>query len=223
MEDIWNRIIQDQTTVRYSQSDFFSPYCESVVGSIKKQPDGTDRITMNTFYRYDDIFLSLFGKKDIGEDTRDWLLDCMMHLLARLELRNGADRHEYELRSVWQEIAGGRYGARLKLLFDKLTDSKRYLASHLMLRQRQCGESTELFARALTGITEDGVVYKSDKNPWELMLYMGRKSNEQTMLEIEFAMEAYMPFDYSLRVFWNHPFGIMEDDRCMQIGSIEIY
>lgn len=108
MEDIWNRIIQDQATVRYSQSDFFSPYCESVVGSIKKQPDGTDRITMNTFYRYDDIFLSLFGKKDIGEDTRDWLLDCMMHLLARLELRNGADRHEYELRGVWQEIGGGQ-------------------------------------------------------------------------------------------------------------------
>ncbi len=120
-------------------------------------------------------------------------------------------------------MGGGRFGQRLKLLFGKLTDSKRYLASHLMLRQRQCGESTELFARALTGITEDGVVYKSDKNPRELMLYMGRKSNEQTMLEIEFAMEAYMPFDYSLRVFWNHPFGIMEDDRCMQIGSIEIY
>ncbi len=223
MEDIWNRIIKDQATVRYSQSDFFSPYCESVIGSIKKQPDGTDRITMNTFYRYDDIFLLLFEQNDIEEYIRDWILDGMMHLLARLELRNGTDSHEYALRSVWQDVVGGRYGIRLMQLFEGLTDSKRYLATHLLIQQMRCGESTELFAHALTSITEDGVVYKSEKNPKELMLYMGKEENEQNQIEIEFAKEAYMPFDYSLRVFWNHSFGIMEDDRCMQIGSIEIY
>lgn len=223
MEEIWNRIIQGQSGVRYRQSEFFSPYCESVVGSIRKQQDGTDCITMNTFYRYDDIFIPLFARDDIEESTRDWLLDCMMHLLARLELRNGADRHEYELRVIQKELLTGKYGARIKALFEKLSDDSQYMAAHMIRQQEQCGESIDLFARALTSITKDGVVYKSEVNPKELLLYMGKVKNEQNEIEIAFAEEAYMPFGYSLRVFWDHSFGIMEDDRCMQIGRIEIF
>lgn len=223
MKEIWNRIIQEQSSVRYRQSEFFSPYCESVVGSIKKQTDGTDRITMNTFYRYDDIFIPLFARDDIDESTRDWLLDCMMHLLARLELRNGADRHEYELRVIRNELLAGKYGARIKELFKKLSGDSQYIAAHMLRQQEQCGESIGLFARALTSIIKDGVVYKSEVNPKELLLYLGKAKNEQNEIEIAFAEEAYMPFDYSLRVFWDHAFGIMEDDRCMQIGRIEIF
>ena len=152
MEEIWSRIIQDQSSVRYRQSEFFSPYCESVVGSIKRQPDGTDRITMNTFYRYDDIFIPLFARDDIEESTRDWLLDCMMHLLARLELRNGADRHEYELRIIQKELLEGKYGAGIRELYEKLSDDGKYMAAHMLRQQEQCGESIDLFARALTSI-----------------------------------------------------------------------
>lgn len=223
MEDVWNRIIENQATVRYQQERFFSPYCESVAGSISKLPDGNDRITMNTFYRYDDIFLPLFERNDISEATREWLLDCMMHLIARLELRNGANRQEYITRTKWQQIEEKLYGKRLGMLFEKLTADQKYLASWFMVQQERNGESIALFAKALIGILQDGVLYKNEECPKELILYMGREENEQILDEIEFAKEAYLPFDYQLRIFWNHSFGLIEDDRCMQIGNIEIY
>ena len=223
MEDVWNRIIENQATVRYQQERFFSPYCESVAGSISKLPDGNDRITMNTFYRYDDIFLPLFERTDISEATREWLLDCMMHLIARLELRNGANRQEYITRTKWQQIEEKLYGKRLGMLFEKLTADQKYLASWFMVQQERNGESIALFAKALIGILQDGVLYKNEECPKELILYMGKEEHEQILDEIEFAKEAYLPFDYQLRIFWNHSFGLIEDDRCMQIGNIEIY
>lgn len=223
MEDIWNRMIQDPATVRFRQADFFSPYCESVVDSIRRLPDGNDEITMNTFYRYDDIFLSLFEQNDISEMTRDWLLDCMMHLLTRLELRNGVNRQEYQLRTKWQEIEQGAYGNNMKELFYGLSQDNRYLAAWFLVQQERNGESVTLFSRALVGMLQDGVIYKNDENPKELILYMGKAENEQDSKIMEFAREAYLPFDYQIRVFWNHSFGIVEDDRCMRIEDIEIF
>ena len=70
---------------------------------------------------------------------------------------------------------------------------------------------------------QDGVIYKNDENPKELILYMGKAENEQDSKIMEFAREAYLPFDYQIRVFWNHSFGIVEDDRCMRIEDIEIF
>lgn len=223
MEDIWNRIIENPATVRYKQADFFSPYCESVVGSIKHLDDGNDEIIMNTFYRYDEIFLSLFERTDMNDKIRDWLLDCMMHLLTRLELRNGVNGQEYQLRTKWQEIENGVYGRKMQENFKSFSEDKRYLASWFLVQQERNGESVTLFSKALISILQDGVIYKSEENPKELILYMGKEDNTQNDKEIEFAKEAYLPFDYQVRVFWNHSFGIVENDRCMQIGNIEIY
>lgn len=223
MEDVWKRIIENQTTIRYKQAKFFSPYCESVAGSINKLPDGNDRITMNTFYRYDSIFLPLFERNDIDDDIREWLLDCTMHLLARLELRSGVNKQEYAIRSKWKQISEEHYGKKLAMLFGMLNAEKKYLTSWFMVQQERNGESVALFAKALIGVLQDGVLYKSEECSKELILYMGKEENEQNLNEIEFAKEAYLPFEYRLRIFWNHPFGLVEDDRCMQIGNIEIY
>ena len=75
-----------------------------------------------------------------------------MHLLARLELRNGADRHEYELRIIQKELLEGKYGAGIRELYEKLSDDGKYMAAHMLRQQEQCGESIDLFARALTSI-----------------------------------------------------------------------
>ncbi len=223
MEEVWNRIIENQATVRYQQAKFFSPYCESVAGSISRLNDGNDLITINSFYRFNDIFLSLFELDNIKNETREWLLDCMMHLLTRLELRGGVNSQEYQVRNKWKEIEKNNYGFKLRMLFEQLTEHKKYMASWFMVQQEKTGGNITLFAKALIGIIQDGVLYKNNEDLKELILYIGREENEQILNEIEFVKEAYMPFDYRLRIFWNHSFGIVDDDRCMQIGNIEIY
>lgn len=209
--------------MRYQQAKFFSPYCESVAGSINKLPNGNEQITMNTFYRYDDIFLPLFEADSISEATREWLLDCMMHLLTRLELRSGVNSREYATRSILQRMAERRYGEKLGRLFQKLERDKQYIAAWFMEQQERNGDSITLFAKAAIGILQNGVLYKSEEVPKELILYMGKEENETECNIIEFIKEAYMPFGYRLRVFWEHSFGVINDDRCMQIGNIEIY
>lgn len=223
MEEVWTRIIEDQTKIRYQQAEHFSPYCESVADSIKQLFDGTTQITMNTFYRFDDIFLPLFECDDISENVREWLLDCMMHLLTRLELRSGVDARECATRIQWAQIESGSYGKRLKYLFERFPREKRYIATWFMVQQERNRESVTMFAKALIGILQDGVLYKDEENPKELLLYIGREEDESVLNEIEFSKEAFLPFEYQLRVFWKSSFGIIGDDRCMQLGNIEIY
>lgn len=223
MEEVWTRIIEDQNQIRYKQAGHFSPYCESVADSINQMFDGTTQITINTFYRFDDIFLPLFAREDISESIREWLLDCMMHLLTRLELRSGVDARECATRIKWAQIESGNFGKKLKYLFERLPWDKRYIASWYMEQQENNRESVTMFAKALIGILRDGVLYKDKENPKELLLYIGREENEEFLNEIEFSKEAFLPFGYRLRIFWKSSFGIIGDDRCMQIGDIEIY
>ena len=223
MEEVWKRIIKDQATIRYRQADFFSPYCEASVDSINKLPNGNEEITMNTFYRYDNVFLPLFEREGIAKPTKEWLLDCMMHLLTRLELRNGVNSREYATRVVMDKIEKNDYGKNMGQRFQELDANQQYKAAWFMEQQERNGAGIMLFAKAIIGILQNGVLYKSDENVKELILYMGREENEKDWNAIELAKEAYLPFDYRLRVFWNHSFGIIDNDKCMQIGNIEIY
>lgn len=223
MKEIWDRIIKDLDTVRFRQSESYSPYLEAEVDCIRHQTDGCDVITMNTFYRYEDIFGELFKRTDIDKEVRERLVDCMMHLLTRLELRSGIDVQEYAIRKKQYEVSRNVYGEKLGQLFERLSQKKKYLAAHFLVQQERNAESVALFAKALIGIVEDGVVYKSKVRQKELLFYLGKKENKHNKNEIAFAKEAYMPLGYTLRVFFEHSFGIVEDERCLKDGKIEIY
>lgn len=223
MEAIWNRIVEEQANIRYRQTEYFSPYCESLADSVHLQVDGTTQITMNMFYRFDAIFLPLYDREELSKPIREWLLDCMMHLLTRLEMRSGVDAKECTTRIKCAQIEGGHYGKKLQMLFQELSRKKRYVASWYMVQQEEIGESVSLFAKAMIGIVQDGVVYKDEDHPKELLFYIGREEDEEICNEIEFAKEAFLPLGYHLRIFWKNSFGIIGDDSCMLLDQIEIY
>lgn len=222
MEDIWNRVMEDPATVRFVQADSFSPYCESVVGSIRH--DGSlDVVELNGFYRYGDILHALFAMEGREDGVCQLMFDCLMHLLARLEVRNGVTFSEFRLRRKWDMLAEGQYGEPVRSCFGKMDAPGKYLTAHYLSRQEQMGESVALFAKALIAILGDGIIYKNDRNPKELLLYMGREQGTRDKLAIELCCELFLPFMYSLRVFYEASFGIVDEKDCMELGSIEIF
>lgn len=223
MEAVWKRIIKDQATIRYRQADFFSPYCEASVDCINKLPNGNEEITINTFYRYDNVFLPLFENNVLMKSTREWLLDCMMHLMTRLELRKGVNSRVYATHEVRNKIEMNGYGESIKRRVKALDANSQYKVAWYLEQQARNGAGIMLFAKAVIDILQNGVIYKNEENAKEVILYMGREENDEDMNAIELAKEAYLPFGYGLRVFWNHSFGVISNDKCMQIGNIEIY
>ncbi len=222
MEDIWKRIMEGQENLRYEQADFFSPYCESVIGSIRKQEE-TDKIQINAFYRYGDIFQQLFRLEDRDDSVCTMLYDYMMHLLTRLELRNGVTRNEYGLRQKWYQIEQGAYGERVQKKFHAFDRDRKYKAAFYVWKQDKLGDSVALFAKALITVLGDGVLYKNDINPKELLLYIGRKQRDLDTAVTDFATEMFLPFHYSLRIFYEASFGIIDDRNCMELEQIEIF
>lgn len=222
MEDVWNRVMEDSATVRFVQADSFSPYCESVVGSIRHDGD-VDVVEWNGFYRYGDILRALYAIEGTQDSVCRIIYDCLLHLLVRLEVRNGVTRSEFRLRRKWDMLAEGQYGEHVRSCFRKMDASGKYLTAYYLSRQEQTGESVALFAKALISILEDGVIYKNDRNPKELLLYMGREQDTRDKLVIELCCELFLPFMYSLRVFYDTSFGIVDDKDCMEFGKIEIF
>lgn len=232
MEDIWKRIMKDLNTVRFEQAEFFSPYCESVIGSILPSEDGTDRIRINAFYRYDRIFQQLLeeqeeraedGDKPQPERTRALLYDYLMHLLVRLEVRNGVTQKELRIRSRLKQLEDGRYGERVQSSFREFEPELKYKTAFYLVQQEQTGESVALFGKVLTDLLSDGVLYKHDINDKELLFYLGRKKRPSDAGLIAAVEELFLPFLYTLRVFYETPFGVIENQHCMNINEIEIF
>lgn len=222
MEDIWKRIMDGQENLRYEQADFFSPYCESVIGSIQSLGN-IDKIQMNAFYRYGDIFQQLFRLEDKENPVCIMLYDYMMHLLTRLELRNGVTLNEYGLRQKWRLLEQGAYGTQVQKSFLSFDKDRKYKAAFYVRQHEKMGDSVMLFGKALISILEDGVLYRNDINPKELLLYIGRKQQNMDNAVIDFAREMFLPFHYSLRIFYETSFGIIDDKNCMELEQIEIF
>ena len=222
MEDIWNRVMRDSATVRFEQADFFSPYCESVVGSIR--PDGdVDVIELNGFYRYGDILHALFAIEGKEDSVSRFIYDYLLHLLARLEVRNGVTLSEFRLRCKWEMLETGQYGESARRCFMKADTSGKYLTAYYLSQQEQAGESVALFGKALISILGDGIIYRNDINPKELLLYLGRAQGEWDKPAIELCCELFLPFMYSVRVFYEASFGIVDNENCMELDKIEIF
>lgn len=232
MEDIWKRIMKDLNTVRFEQAEFFSPYCESVIGSILPSEDGTDLIRINAFYRYDRIFQQFLAEQgeraeDGGnvraEQTEKLLYDYLMHLLVRLEVRNGVTQKELRIRSRMKQLEEGRYGERVQSSFRGFEPDLKYKTAFYLVQQERTGESVALFGKVLCDLLSDGVLYKHEINDRELLFYLGRKKRPADTGIIAAAEELFLPFLYTLRVFYETPFGVIENQHCMNINEIEIF
>lgn len=223
MEDIWNRIMREQKTVRFRQAEEFSPYCEAAAGSIKPSGDGTDMIEINAFYRYEKIFCEFFEAAEMDAAVRELLYDYLLHLLTRLEVRNGVTRKEYLLRRNWCRLAQGEYGETVQTYFQTFDSERKYKTAFYLAQQAHMGESIALFGKALIALVSDGVLYKNKSREKELIFYLGRKRKAADAGVIAVAIELFLPFLYTLRVFYENSFGVIEQQQSMCIDQIEIF
>ena len=221
MEELWKRVAEGKENIRFCQAPSYSPYCEFSDSGIE-EIQGLTRLSMNAFYRYAPIMEPLFASKELNREQRDWLFDVYMHYLTELEYRKGATRQELAIRKLQAGLTDGIYGERVKAAYLLLDRNQKYYVSHMLECQQRTRESVNKCADVLVTVLQDGIVYKSETNEKQLMLYINKRENEQDKAIIHMVCELFLPLGYDLRVFWENHFAVIGEMQTMVLDEIEL-
>ncbi len=222
MNKIWEFLHKNQEKIRYRQAEYFSPYYEVFEEAIKMEKDHIYQVSFNSFYRYEEVFESLFDM-DIKEEYRELLFDCILHYLVGQEFQLGITRNEYYIRNYWKSIERGVYGENVQDIFASLSKEKKHFIARTLYQQSQMQSSVYLFARTVTGIIDNCVVYRNKIQPTVILVYIQEKniSFQQKMLT---ALEKlFLPLNYTMRIFQEKHFGVIQAEQTLEIDQIEIF
>lgn len=176
----------------------------------------------NPRYRYG-ISKELIDKLKLDRPTKELVWDWFLRQAEECEQKNGAGAIDYDLQVRMDEVRQGKYGTGQQQCFLKMPESCQRLAARYMLLQEQGGESLLLYGKALTGLLKDGVLYRKRGEGAELLFYLGKARNAVDEAVIEFVNREFLPFGFTVHVYWQKSFGIIGDDRCMDVNEILLY
>ncbi len=202
--------------VRYIPAGDGSPYTEIVQEDINGIPFGETGVGINPLYRFGMIFADICSLNHMEfEQGRE--------MLFQLDLRQGMDRQEYAARFLLQDILQGMYGkdaAETVGLFEK---NKLRGLLHMILGVYECGSCTELFRRAMRYLYPDSIVYESNDQAGQILVYVGVGETEEEAGKIRFLAAVFLPLACSVRLFWEHHFGVLDVDETMTVGHMVLF
>ncbi len=205
--------------VRFKQSATFSPYFE-----ITEIVEEANEIIVfyNGLSRYAKVFETLL---ETAEEYRDWkelLLDIGTHILIEQEFQNHYSVKELSICRIMTQLAGGIYGNEVRTQYQLLSKMQKYRLACFMANQLVCGESVTMYAMALTGLWETGVVYRSAEMSKCLLVYAGEKKSREKENILKLVEDIFLPIGYEIRVFWETHFGLVGTPRTLKYGQIEL-
>lgn len=221
MEAFWNRAARDKDRIRYQQASSYSPYSE-FFGEWMEEKQGVTYLTFNAFYRFDGIMEALFEKTELKIAHRDFLFDLYAHFLIELEFKSGLTKREFDVHDMMEAIINGEYGKTVARQYRLLDEKEKYYVAHELFSQEKTGASIERFVSVLTTLLGNSITYKNKFKVKELLLYVGNKENKNDQERIEMTKELFQPLGYSLNVFWETHFSVLDEKQTMEIGEIEL-
>ncbi len=222
MNKIWEFMYENQEKIRYRQTEYFSPYYEVSQESIKETEEQTYQVSFNSFYRYEKVFEALFDI-DMKEESRELLFDCILHYLVCEEFKLGITGEEYEIRQCFHAIEQGVYGDHVQDMFLSLSKEKKHFIARTLYKQSRLRASVYLFAEAVTKILDNCVVYRNKLQPAVILVYIQEKNitNQQKILMA--LEELFLPLNYTMRIFKEKHFGVIEAEQTLEMDKIEIF
>lgn len=219
MSCIWEAATEAKE-ICYEQAECFSPYYE-IADVVETEKKGL-KISYNSLYRYENVFDGLLSAEDGKQGWQQLLLDLGTHILVEQELKSGWTKKELRIRRIMKQLEQADYGELVKKQYDKLDSMQKHKLACCMAEQLSCGESVALYAKALIGLWESGVVYKNVDTPKTLLVYAGEKKTAEKENIAVLVEDIFLPLGYETRIFWETHFGVIGKKESLRYGQIEL-
>ena len=93
----------------------------------------------------------------------------------------------------------------------------------LILKLYQCGSSVYLFREVMRYLYPDSLVYASNEDVRQILIYVGRKETETEQKKLEFLQGMFLPIYYHVFIFWEHHFGIIDVEETMELDHMVLF
>nr|WP_255319601.1 hypothetical protein [Dendrosporobacter quercicolus] len=220
----------DKADLLFQQAEEFSPYCEQAFACINQDRlDGT-AVEINALYRFSHIFQELLHPELLARPENRNLIQCVasffdvvVHLLSEIDLKHGLTKREYFVRQLRAELLNGIYGRKAAAAVAIMDRNLQFCLANELLTQIQIGTSLRVFRRAVRTAFTGSLIYQSNYNGKELLLYLGEKETKEKAQIIQFLLDLFLPLGFSARLFWEVHFGIIGVDAVMQTDAIALF
>lgn len=236
MNYIWDIVLRAKESGLAKEELFFwqaeqsSPYYEQSFPAINQQTVDRRMIEINVLHRFSHIFQELLHPDILQAPAYVRLLgfilylyDVIVHFLSEIDLRHGLNRREFYVRKIRRELLGGAFGKVAAIGALAMEQSLQLRIANEILTQMQTGSNLRGFRRALLTVFPGSLLYQSNFDSSQLLLYLGREESSDKEKQLAFLLEGFLPFGFHIRVFWQQHFGILGVDATMAPGEIAIF
>ncbi|WP_124065292.1 hypothetical protein [Clostridium sp. E02] len=230
MNYLWGVMLQlkrqgiPEKSIRFQMAHEFSTYMELSTPYLNQiELEEGSVIEVNPYYRFYNIFKDLF-QPDLEEFStlRGNLFHLILHQLAQNDVLSGMTKEEYHKKLLYQDLMEDAFGTKAKesvILFD---GEEREVILSGLLKQYETGSSLDMFKDMMEALIPNNIVYHSNQNSYEILVYIGREKDKTIIAKMDFLVKMFIELPYHVDVFYNYHFGIVEIDETMVIDEITL-
>lgn len=214
----------EKDKIRFLIAESYSGYME-IADRFLNQKELQEQLEteVNPYYRFYDIFKDLFHP-EMWEfpDLRKSLANLIFHLLAENDSMSGMTKEEYYKHFLYQNIRDGFFGWDAAETIELFKREERELILSGILRQYQTGSSLDIFKDMAEELIPESIIYHSNENYYEILVYVGVKKEEKIVAKVEFLVKLFVDLPYHVDVYYEHHFGIIGVEETMRIDEIAL-
>ena len=98
-------------------------------------------------------------------------------------------------------------------------DEREFILSGL-LKQYETGSSLDIFKDMMETLIPNNIVYLSNQNSFELLVYIGRKKDKVLEDKMRFLIKMFVEIPYHVEIYYEYHFGIMGMEETMSVDEI---
>lgn len=230
MNYLWEILLQAKTQgieekdIHFRQARSYSPYIELAEECLNiKRLEEPCYVELNPNYRFQKVFQELFHPEVTDYPAlRKGLFQLLIHQIGENDIRAGMTREEYYKKLLGRSFADGDYGADKKEAYFLFQGEDREILLEGLLTLYREGDSIELFRRVMTALIPRCIVYASNDDPYEILVYVGARQSEELEKKVNFVIEQFLNIRYQPELYYEYHFGIIGMEETMQVGEIAI-
>lgn len=210
--------------IRFLAAKDYSAYMEvSHLFLNQEQVEEGCQIQVNPYYRFYDIFKELY-QPEMREwlSLRESLTNLILHVLAGNDRLSGMTREEYCKKLLYEDLKRGAFGGAAAEAISFFHHQEREILLSGLLRQYQTGSSLDLFNDMVEELIPQHIIYRSNKNAYEILVYVGVKKEKKIAGKMNFLVKMFVDLPYQVDIYYEYHFGILGVEETMKLDEIAL-
>ncbi|MCB5954237.1 hypothetical protein [Enterococcus sp. CWB-B31] len=201
----------------------YSPYLELNFENLNEQKLA-DEVEINPYYRFYSVFYEMFPPDDEeNQQLKMTLFDLFIHYIGEIDVNRGNNKRDYQVSFVQEDMKHGLFGRFVQENYNRFSFSEKKQLAHNLLRLYQTNQGVLIFKETIQFIYPKAIQFVHLGDKYELTVFLQTKKTEEEEKKVAVLKELFLPFKFSLDIYYEHMIGILEEEAFMKMEQFVIF